>query len=150
MLLDLYGGFGAYSLAAAAHFEKVIIVDGNGHAIDAARQTCLRLGITNVTAVHASVEDYLAKRLKADDRQAVTHIIVNPPRTGVSESAREELGRTHFPALEELTYVSCDLPTLSRDLDVITRKGRLRLAAVTPFDMFPQTDHIEVVARLSR
>lgn len=148
LLLDLYGGFGAYSVAASKNFRRSLVVDGNRAAVESIKETCAALGISSITGLTSSVEDFLAKRIRPEERQEVTHVIVNPPRQGLSDVVREAIGKAQFPDLKEVVYVSCDLATLARDLEVLTRKGRLRLVSVTPFDMFPQTDHVEVVARL--
>lgn len=148
LLLDLYGGFGAYSVAAVANFRRALVVDGNRAAIQSIKPMGERLGISTITGIAASVEDFLTQKIRDNERREVTHVIVNPPRQGLSEAVREAIGRAQFPDLKEVVYVSCDPATLARDLEVLTRKGRLRLVSVTPFDMFPQTDHIEVVARL--
>ncbi len=148
LLLDLYGGFGAYSVAAAKNFRRALVVDGNRPAIESIKATAEGLGLTSINGLTCSVEDFLTKRIRPEERKEVTHVIVNPPRQGLSETVREAIGKAQFPDLKEVVYVSCDMTTLARDLEVLTRKGRLRLVSVTPFDMFPQTDHIEVVAHL--
>jgi 23S rRNA (uracil-5-)-methyltransferase RumA len=147
-LLDLYGGFGAYALNAARSFERAILVDANLPAIDAARKAARAAGLTQVESMHATTEEYLSTRLKKDQARAITHVIVNPPRGGLSEQVRAKLSLATFPLLEELVYVSCDAQTLGRDLATLTKRGGLRVERITPFDMFPQTDHLELVVRL--
>jgi 23S rRNA (uracil1939-C5)-methyltransferase len=69
-------------------------------------------------------------------------VIVNPPRTGMDERVTADLSRL---APERVVYISCDPPTLARDLQ---RMNRLRLTRVQAFDLFPQTAHVETVAVL--
>ena len=71
-------------------------------------------------------------------------MIVDPPATGLSEEVRGVL-RAQPPAT--LLYVSCNPPTLARDLADLTPAFTLR--SVTPFDMFPQTAEIEALAHLA-
>jgi 23S rRNA (uracil1939-C5)-methyltransferase len=69
-------------------------------------------------------------------------ILVDPPRAGLGRQSLDAiLGLS--PAL--LAYVSCDPATLARDAERLT-KGGYRLTQVTPFDLFPQTYHIESVS----
>lgn len=146
VLLDLYGGFGAYGFAAADGFEKVLLVDTNAYAMEAAAAQ----GDARVQAVAASAEDFLGKKLAPADRKRVTHVIVNPPRGGLSGKTRALLHAAKLPAAKALTYVSCNVETLARDLAELTKQGGWTLAEATPFDMFPQTDHVETVVKLVR
>jgi 23S rRNA (uracil-5-)-methyltransferase RumA len=146
LLLDLYGGFGAYSFAAAARFRGLLVVDGNAAAIAAAQRAALT-DATPLRAVQAFCEDYLEKQLAPADAARVTHVIVNPPRGGLSPRVVSKLCRARLPQLRELHYVSCNPKTLARDLRMLTAQG-FRLRDAEPFDMFPQTEHVEVVARL--
>jgi len=146
-LLDLYGGFGAYSWAAAGGFSRIYLVDGNASAIAAAQGHTPPLA--GLTPVHASVEDFFGRHLPEHAAQEVSHVIVNPPRSGLSPKVTNVLTSKMLPALKELVYVSCNLDTLMRDLRAIIRGSRLRLTSVQSFDMFPQTEHIEVVAKLT-
>jgi 23S rRNA (uracil1939-C5)-methyltransferase len=149
-LLDLYGGFGAYSFAAAGGFARVHLVDGNPSAIAAAAAVAAATAGADgrVQPLATTVEDFLARRLPKSDVRTVTHAIVNPPRAGLSPAAKNGLTRNLLPALKHLTYVSCDLSTLGRDLAELTRKNGLRVESIQPFDLFPQTDHVETVVKL--
>jgi len=72
-------------------------------------------------------------------------IIVNPPRTGLGEAVTSRL--SDLPT-SRLVYISCDPATLARDLSRLA--PAYRLDAVQAFDLFPQTAHVETVARLER
>lgn len=145
-LLDLYGGFGAYTAACGENFTRLWIVDGSKEAIAGAERS-LKRRFASLTAVHDSVEDFLDKRLSNGGRE-VTHVIVNPPRAGLSPRVKARLQKAYLPRLEALTYVSCNPVTLARDLKDMVRKG-YKIRSIKPFDMFPQTEHVEVVAKLT-
>ncbi|MBC7661249.1 MAG: class I SAM-dependent RNA methyltransferase [Chitinophagaceae bacterium] len=148
VLLDLYGGFGTYSFSAAAKFRKVWTVEANPHSIRSAQELIDRMKVSNVQTSATSVEDFLKTIIKSPDAQSVTDIIVNPPRTGLSRHVIEGLKAPAFKELKRVTYVSCDLLTLQRDLRELVRSGHYKIDQVLPFDMFPQTDHIENIVRL--
>ncbi len=154
VLVDLYGGFGTYSLQTVERFQKVFGVEANPHSIESAIEHSKRRGLKNVLFTVSSVEDYVKGMNKGDKdkprAEEVTDIIVNPPRTGLSPQVVRGLLAPGLNKLERLTYVSCDLQTLKRDLRELVRNGVYRIEAVLPFDMFPQTDHIETVVRLKR
>ncbi len=146
LLLDLYGGFGAYAFHVAKRFKGVILVDGNDAAVAAAKGMAEREGRATFAAHAAMCEHFFDQVLKPDDARRITHVIVNPPRGGLSQKVARQLSKDHLPALKELRYVSCNPETLGRDLAVLTRQG-LKILSVEPFDMFPQTEHVEVVVR---
>ena len=147
-LLDLYGGFGAYAFKVARRFKKIIVVDGNDAAAAAAKRAADEAGIKHLIAKAAMCERFLAD-MSADDKVKVTHVIVNPPRGGLSQQVVQALSREAMPNLSELHYVSCNPETQARDLAALSRLG-FAVAKITPFDMFPQTEHIEAMARLVR
>ena len=70
-------------------------------------------------------------------------LIIDPPATGLSEGVRAAIMDL---APETLIYVTCNPPTLARDLKNLQEK--FAIESVTPFDMFPQTAEIEVVVHL--
>jgi len=72
--------------------------------------------------------------------------VMDPPRTGCEEEVLHRLGAL---ASKTLVYVSCNPATLARDVGVLRQEG-YKLSRVTPFDLFPQTAHVESVALLHR
>ncbi len=146
-LLDLYGGFGTYTMAAASSFKKIQLVEANPHATEAAGKVAREAGLNQVQCTAAAVEDVLKKMLKAGASRKVTHMIVNPPRGGLSPQVLSALSQSGWENLQRLHYVSCNIETLQRDLQLLTRQG-FEVETITPFDMFPQTEHIELVAKL--
>jgi 23S rRNA (uracil1939-C5)-methyltransferase len=149
VLLDLYGGFGAYSFPLAGKFERIYVVDGNAAAIHAANEKARAEGVANLEARAMTCEAFL-DGMPDEVARRVTHVIVNPPRSGLSQRVVRRLDRRNFPRLKAIHYVSCNPETLARDIAALTagKMGSLRLKSAQPFDMFPQTEHVEVVARL--
>ena len=89
-------------------------------------------------AVCARVEDVIARTLPADV------VVLNPPRAGVEARVCAELGKA---PPRRIVYVSCNPATLARD---VGRLAGFRVETVRPFDMFPQTAHVETVCVLDR
>jgi tRNA/tmRNA/rRNA uracil-C5-methylase (TrmA/RlmC/RlmD family) len=86
------------------------------------------------------VEDTLGGRLGSI---GATTIIIDPPATGLSGVVRAAIMDL---APQTLIYVSCNPPTLARDLKELQHKFAIN--SITPLDMFPQTAEIEVLVHL--
>jgi 23S rRNA (uracil1939-C5)-methyltransferase len=135
VLIDAYCGAGFFAKALLGKFERVIGIDWDKFAIDAARESA------------TAKETYIAGDVETELERvaAVTTLIVDPPATGLSENVRKAVINR---APEILIYVSCNPPTLARDLRELEQK--FTIDSVTPLDMFPQTAEIEVAAHLSK
>ncbi len=137
-LLDLYAGSGVFGLAhSAAGRGAVTLVEGDRLAIDDLRANTAALG-GGATVAAVSVERFLASA----DPGGLTSVIVDPPRTGLSNGASAALVASGIP---RLVYVSCDVATFARDARRLV-DGGFALGGVELFDLFPNTAHIETVA----
>jgi tRNA/tmRNA/rRNA uracil-C5-methylase (TrmA/RlmC/RlmD family) len=139
-VLDLYAGVGLFALAAGASGREVRGAEANPHAVADAAGNAARAGLPNVRVERGDVLSLLRLwPLTGDER-----VILDPPRTGAGEAVvRAVLARRP----EAVVYVSCDPPTLGRDLNAF-RKGGYGLADLRAFDLFPDTFHLEAVALL--
>lgn len=72
-------------------------------------------------------------------------ILLDPPRTGLRPKVLEQLGVLRVP---RLLYLSCDPPSLSRDVKSLCAQG-YTVHRLQPFDMFPQTAHLETLVELT-
>jgi 23S rRNA (uracil1939-C5)-methyltransferase len=96
--------------------------------------------------VSARVEGILRSKAGADALAAADVVFLDPPRKGSDEATLAALGAARVP---RIWYLSCNPATLARDLAQLTADG-YELEMVQPFDMFPQTGHIEALAMLRR
>jgi 23S rRNA (uracil1939-C5)-methyltransferase len=101
-------------------------------------------GIENCTFLPGEVRHVLPTLMRDGVRAEV--VVADPPRAGFHPKALHALAAL---GPERLVYVSCNPSTLARDVGDLVRQG-YRLEWVQPVDMFPQTPHIEAVARLRR
>jgi 23S rRNA (uracil1939-C5)-methyltransferase len=138
LLIDAFCGAGFFSKRLALQFERVIGIDWDRFAIDAARKEAR----PNETYIAGDVAAELRRLLPSSDSTPPA-LIADPPATGLSA----EMRRTILNAPPRtMIYVSCNPPTLARDLAEL--QARFAIVSITPFDMFPQTAEIEVVAEL--
>lgn len=136
---DLYAGVGLFSVPLARKFQRVIAVESNPAAVrDLESNAAQAAGITVRTAeVERAIE-----RMK----EKLDLIVLDPPRAGLEPGAAARLARM---GAQRITYVSCEPPTLARDLAVILQGG-YEVRSVDLFDLFPQTFHMETVVKLER
>ena len=143
-IVDAYAGVGVFAIMLAPHVGKSIAVEESHAAIDDARKNVGDL--QNVVFVEAKTEHALASLVEDQGLDGPPDaVILDPPRVGCHREALDAL-LVMRPA--RVVYVSCDPPSLARDLDVLV-SGGYTLDAVEPVDMFPQTYHVECVATLS-
>ena len=140
LLVDAYCGAGFFTKTLLEKFERIIGIDWDKFAIEAARENAT----VKETYLAGDVEEQLQRVLKTSP-PAKTTVIVDPPATGLAENARRVIVDL---APATLIYVSCNPATLARDLKEM--QERLTIESVTPLDMFPQTAEIEVVTHLHR
>src|SRR2546430_15548011 len=136
LLIDAYCGSGLFAKALLDKFERVIGIDWDRFAIAAVKENASE----KETYIAGDVETELLRPLES--RRSTT-LIVDPPATGLSAGVRKALIDL---APQTLIYVSCNPPTLARDLRDL--QDKFIIESVTPLDMFPQTAEIEVVADL--
>jgi 23S rRNA (uracil1939-C5)-methyltransferase len=133
-IVDAYSGAGETAIAFARGGARVVAIELDS---DAARWCALHLPEGSVS-MRARVEEALPKALPADA------VVLNPPRAGTDQRVTEILQQTsQKPSV--IVYVSCNPATLARD---IARLPGYRIASLVPFDMFPQTAHVETVCEL--
>lgn len=138
--LELYGGIGATGIALAAGGTRVTVVEADAEAVACGREAAERAG-RPVRFVAGDVLRHLR-----GERAAPDLVLVDPPRAGLGPGVAGELVRL---AAKHLVYVSCDPATLARDLRLLAAGG-YAVDRVVPFDLFPQTAHVEAVAWLTR
>ena len=142
-LVDAYCGIGLFALLLGDLAGHVYGIEEDARAIQVANENAARLGLASYDFYPGKTERllfYTLRMCKLDE----TCLILDPPRSGcapvVLKTLREQKPR-------KLIYVSCAPPMLARDIKHLRAHG-YRLVRVTPFDMFPQTQHCEAIAEL--
>ena len=144
-LVDAYCGVGMFALSAAKRFENVAGVEISAKAIECANVNARINNIKNCDFLIGKAETIFADISQRFDG-AETSMIIDPPRAGCDVAFLEQL--IAF-APRKLVYVSCGPDTQARDLAYLTARG-YAVKCLQPFDLFPQTRHIENVAVLEK
>ena len=141
-VVELYAGVGALTVFLAAHAGEVLAIERHPPSVAAARRNLRRNFARNVRFHVGDAADFRPDT--ASERADL--VVVDPPRAGLDEGARAAVAAWNSP---RVMYISCDPMTLARDVEMLRRHG-YRLNSVQPFDLFPQTFHVECLALLEK
>ena len=143
-LFDLYCGVGTLTLFMADQAKKVTGIEIVDVAIENARFNAKENGVSNTEFVLGDMKDTFNEQfLKKNGIPDC--IITDPPRSGMHPDVVDQLASLDVP---QIIYVSCNPSTMARDLKIL--KESFEIERVQPVDMFPQTYHIEAVAKLTK
>jgi len=137
-VLDLYSGVGMISLVVAPFVGHVTAIESDETAVEDAMVNAQVQAIRNVEFVRDDAGRAIGQVASADV------VILDPPRKGCPE---DTLRRITALKPKRIIYVSCNPATLARDLATLEQCG-YTTHEIEPVDMFPQTFHVEVIARL--
>lgn len=145
-VVDLYCGAGTFALFFAKYGCDVYGIEESPQAVAEAEANAALNDLTDRVRFRAGrVEEQIrsAEGLEALRRAQI--VFLDPPRRGSDEATLEAIAEADVP---NVWYLSCDPATLARDLKFLAAKG-YRFGVVQPFDMFPQTGHVETLVTLS-
>ena len=138
-VLDLYCGTGSIGIFLSDVASSVLGVEINS---DAVNDAFFNKNLNNLTNVDFKCLD---TSLFSNDLSDIDTVVVDPPRSGMNLKTINYLLDQN---VDKIVYVSCDLMTLCRDLNIM--KDKYKILEVTPVDMFPNTYHVECVSVLRR
>ena len=135
--LDLYCGTGVIGIILSKYINHITGIELVEEAIENANINKKINNVNNIDFVCGKTEDYISKF------QDIDLIVVDPPRSGLDKKTIDNIKRIQP---KTIIYVSCDAITLSRDLKLLNTDYNIK--ELTPFDMFPNTYHVECVSVL--
>ena len=145
-IFDLYAGSGNFTFPLSQQHPRatVIAAELSEKSVAKAKEVCVARNISP-KGLQFYVAD-VAAFLKRQRLQPKDFVLLDPPRVGCDEAVMHNLGTQDF---RKMVYISCNPMTLVRDLSRLTAtNSHWIIERVKPFDMFPQTDHIEVFVEL--
>ncbi len=141
--VDLFSGVGLFSVPLAKAVGvggKVVAVESSPYAVRDARENADQLR-------HLKIREWQVTARAVNDAVAPGDVVVlDPPRTGLAKGVAEALVRR---SPRRVVYVSCDAATFARDVKVLTAGG-YHLGELRTFDLFPMTEHVEIVGVLDK
>jgi 23S rRNA (uracil1939-C5)-methyltransferase len=133
--LDIYCGVGLFSAFMAPRVGRLIGIESNPSAVD-------DFSVNLDEYDHVEIYQDSAEEVLPGLEVGADVVLVDPPRAGLSRDVLDAILNLHPAAL---AYVSCDPATLARDAKRLVAGG-YTLKHITPFDLFPQTYHIESIS----
>lgn len=145
--LDLYAGVGTFPLLSAQGVPEIHCFEDNPYSTGCLRRNVKELELP-LAGIFAGKVEKTFPRFMVRSPKPGTLVFMDPPRQGIASSLADFLAKEE--AGENILYLACDLQILLRDLKQILATNRYKVREVVPFDMFPRTKHIEVLAWLAK
>ncbi|MBQ9728541.1 MAG: 23S rRNA (uracil(1939)-C(5))-methyltransferase RlmD [Clostridia bacterium] len=170
VVVDAYSGGGLMTAMVAKKAKRVYGIELEKEASLCADALKAKNGLLNMTNICGYVEEELPKVLEKEKGEKL-RLILDPPRAGIARSVLQALLQSGIPYL---TIISCNPATLARDLGILTGRlveengelvknpayngiekgetlsGYYEVKKIQPYDMFPQTKHVETLVCLAR
>ena len=144
-LVDAYCGSGLFSIFLAPYAKNVIGIEINEKSVKHAQINAENAGVKNVKFIHGDIENVLRREFLPPGDQ-ISVIVLDPPRSGCEKAVLKAIVDLQA---QKIIYVSCNPATQARDVKYLNECG-YDLQSLLPVDMFPQTEHIEVVGLMVR
>ena len=173
VVIDAYSGGGLLTAMLAKRAKRVYGIELEPEAVACADSLKAKNGLENMTNICGYVEEKLSHVMEKE-RDEKVRLILDPPRAGIHRSVLKALLQSGIPSL---TIISCNPSTLARDLGILTGRliekegsngeliknpayeglaedetlpGYYAPVKIQPYDMFPQTKHVETLVCLAR
>ncbi len=146
-VVDLYCGAGTFAIFFASRGARVVGVEENPAAVREARENAALNDVeSRVRFVEGRVEGAIVHKDGKKALEEADIVFLDPPRKGSDEATLDAIAAA---GVANVWYLSCNPATLARDLAYLATRG-YALGVVQPFDMFPQTGHVETLATLHK
>ena len=143
-VIDAYCGTGTIGLIASSRAKHVIGVELNRDAVRDAIGNAKGNGVKNIRFYQADAGEFMVAMAEQGEKMDV--VFMDPPRAGSDEAFLQSVIKL---APKKVVYISCNPETLARDLGYLTKK-KYKVTKICPVDMFPFTDHCEVITCMQR
>ena len=140
-IIDLYSGIGITSNLFAKNGSNVISIEYNKSAVNDCRKIIELNNLQDKIKVYCGKCEDIIENIEIDERCS---IFVDPARDGLDPKVIEAIKKINP---QKIVYMSCNPTTLVRDIKLLL-KQKYKLKYIKPYDMFPQTEHLETLVCL--
>ncbi len=142
IIFDLYGGSGTISMLISDYCRKVFCIEIDKDSVETGYKNIKLNNKENVNFINKDsvkgMEELLSRGIKPDS------VIIDPPRKGCTYELLQLISDME---ISKIIYISCDASTLARDIKILAEKG-YETQQIQGLDMFPQTYHLECIAKI--
>lgn len=142
-VVDLYSGIGITTVMFAKECKEVISIEEVESAVENAKFMAKLNNIKNTIHLCGKCENQISKIRPAEDLV----VFVDPARLGMDKAVISALIKLNP---RKIVYMSCNPETAVRDVKYLTANSNYKLTEVSPYNMFPYTKHIELLACLQK
>ncbi len=142
-VVDLYSGIGITSVMFANYCKEVVSIEEVYTAVDNAKFMAKLNGKKNIIQLCGKCEKEIAKVRVAED----VVVFVDPARLGMDRAVISAVIKLNP---RKIVYMSCNPETCVRDIELLTQKSSYKLTKLKPYNMFPYTKHVELLATLQK
>ena len=143
-LVDAYCGSGLFSIFLAPFAQNVVGIEASEQSVQCAQRNAESQGVRNTKFICGDVESVLPQEFSSGLGK-IDLLVLDPPRSGCEGAVLKSI---EILRPQKIIYISCNPATQARDIKYLREYG-YDLLSLLPLDMFPQTEHIEVVGHLS-
>jgi tRNA/tmRNA/rRNA uracil-C5-methylase (TrmA/RlmC/RlmD family) len=143
-IVDAYCGSGLFSIFLSPYARNVVGIETSEKSVQSAQMNAERQGVRNTKFICGEVENVLPQEF-ASEADKIDLLVLDPPRSGCDGSVLKSIAALRP---QKIIYISCNPATQARDIKYLCERG-YGLLNLLPLDMFPQTEHIEVIGHLS-
>lgn len=141
-IIEAYSGIGAISLYLKDKAKEIVGIEYISDAVSNANRNAKLNKAEHVKFICGDAGEKMKNYSK---KREIDYVVVDPPRSGLDENMMECLMRAR---IKHVIYISCNPATLGKNLEILTNKYKVE--SIQPFDMFPNTAHVESVVLLTR
>ena len=143
VVFDIYCGVGTIGLCLADSVKKVYGIEIVPEAIEYAKENAKLNNIDNTEFFVGKAEEKINDFINMENRPNI--VVLDPPRAGCDRHLLDALNEMQP---EKICYVSCDVATLARDMNILCNEYNYNVKKIVPVDMFAHSAHIETIAFL--
>ncbi len=136
IVTELYAGGGNFTFPIHQQVDKVVAVELDRELVGFAQEQITKLKLKNLHFIRSKAEDFVARNKIQES------LVLDPPRAG----AKDALQKADLTKTKEIIYISCNPATFARDAKYLITRG-YKIEFIELVDMFPQTAHIELLAK---
>ena len=140
-IADLYCGIGTFGICLSQYAKEVIGIESAPGNISFLKSNLKLNQIKNFRLYEGACEKLFPSLMNS----GIDTLMLDPPRKGLDNMLCQNI---LLSSIKKIMYLSCNPPTLSRDLKILGRRYQVKILHI--FDFFPQTPHIETLAILEK